>query len=178
MRRSMTAIAAMMVRRGDADAMLCGLVGRYGNHLQRVADVIGLAPGARTFATVNALMLPEHTLFIADTFVNEDPSAEELGEIALLAAGEVRRRLPLEAGGMRGAANLLVMPNLDAANILSNVLKMTGGKGITVGPMLLGAAEAVHILEPSCTVRRVVNMTALASADVRDAGRQAGADPV
>ncbi len=230
MRRSLTTIAAMMVRRGDADAMLCGLVGQFDNHLQRVADVIGLAPGARAFATVNALMLPEHTLFIADTFVNEDPSAEQLAEIALLAAaevrrfglpprvafmshstfgssdsasarkmrrarelfaaaapdiecegevqgdaalsGEVRQRFLLEEGGMKGAANLLVMPNLDAANILFNVLKMTGGKGITVGPMLLGAAEAVHILEPSCTVRRVVNMTALASADVRGAPRQ------
>ena len=228
LRRSMTTIAAMMVRRGDADAMLCGLVGRYANHLERISDVIGLSPGARGYATMNVLMLPEHSLFITDTFVNDDPTAEQLAEIALLAAEEVRRfgvqpkvafvshstfgssdrpsarkmraarelfaaaAPDIESEGelqgdaalseevrhrflldsrMKGSANLLVMPNLDAANILFNVLKMTGGKGITVGPVLLGAAEAVHILEPSCTVRRVVNMTALASADVRRGGR-------
>jgi len=226
--RSMTTIAAMMVRRKDADALLCGLVGRYEAHLQHVSDVIGLRPGATGFATMNALMLPEHTLFIADTFVNEDPSAEQLAEIAKLACDEIRRfgmpprvaflshsmfgssnrpsarkmraardlfmqMVPdvpcdgemhgdaaiseevrqrfLPETTLTGSANLLVMPCLDAANILFNVLKMTSGKGITVGPILLGAAAAAHVLNPSSTVRRIVNMTALAAAD---AGSLAG----
>jgi malate dehydrogenase (oxaloacetate-decarboxylating)(NADP+) len=222
LRRSTTTIAAMMVRRGDADAMLCGLVGRFEAHLDHVAAVIGLRKGATTFATMNAVMLPEHTLFITDTFVNEDPSAGQLAEIARLAADELRRfglppkvaflshsmfgssnrpsarkmrearelftaiapEVPCEGemhgdaalseevrqsflpeSTLTGSANLLVMPNLDAANILFNVLKMTGGKGITIGPILLGAARAVHVVSPSSTVRRIVNMTALAAAD-------------
>jgi len=222
LRRSLTTIAAMMVRRGDADAMLCGLVGRFEAHLERVADVIGLREGASGFATMNALMLPEHTLFIADTFVNDDPDAGQLAEIARLAADEIRRfglpprvafvshsmfgssdrpsarkmraardlfakiapdvpcdgemhgdaalseeirRAFLPDTTLPGSANLLVMPNLDAANILFNVLKVTGGKGVTVGPILLGAAAPAHILNPSSTVRRIVNMTALAAAD-------------
>jgi len=222
LRRSLTTIAAMMVRRGDADAMICGLVGRFEAHLERVADVIGLREGASGFATMNALMLPEHTLFIADTFVNDDPDAGQLAEIARLAADEIRRfglpprvafvshsmfgssdrpsarkmraardlfakiapdvpcdgemhgdaalseeirRAFLPDTTLPGSANLLVMPNLDAANILFNVLKVTGGKGVTVGPILLGAAAPAHILNPSSTVRRIVNMTALAAAD-------------
>jgi len=226
--RSMTTIAAMMVRRKDADALLCGLVGRFEAHLQHVSDVIGLRRGASGFATMNALMLPEHTLFITDTFVNDDPSAEQLAEIAKLASDEVRRfGIPprvaflshsmfgssnrpsarkmraardlfaqmapdvpcdgemhgdaaiseevrasfLPDSTLTGSANLLVMPNLDAANILFNVLKMTSGKGITVGPILLGAAAAAHVLNPASTVRRIVNMTALAAAD---AGSLAG----
>jgi len=220
LRRSTTTIGAMMVRRGDADALLCGLVGRFDVHLGHVRDVIGLKPGATTYAALNALMLPEHTIFVTDTFVNEEPSAEALAEIAAMAAVEVRRfGLPpkvaflshsmfgssdrpsarrmrrarelfaqacpdVECDGelhgdaalsedirrtflpdttLEGVANVLVMPNLDAANILFNVLKVTGGKGITVGPILLGAAAAVHILTPSSTVRRIVNMTALAA---------------
>ncbi len=222
LRRSTTTIAAMMVRRGDADAMLCGLVGRFEAHLDHIAAVIGLRQGATSFATMNAVMLPEHTLFITDTFVNEDPSAGQLAEIARLAADELRRfglppkvaflshsmfgssnrpsarkmrearelftaiapEVPCEGemhgdaalseeirqsflpeSTLTGSANLLVMPNLDAANILFNVLKMTGGKGITIGPILLGAARAVHVVNPSSTVRRIVNMTALAAAD-------------
>ena len=90
-RRSNTLIAALMVHRGEAEAMLCGLVGRFDGHLEHVQDVIGKQPGVRTLAAMNALMLPNCTLFIADTFVNEEPSAEELAEIALLAAAEVRR---------------------------------------------------------------------------------------
>jgi malate dehydrogenase (oxaloacetate-decarboxylating)(NADP+) len=221
-RRSNTLISALMLRRGEADAMLCGLVGRYEQHLGHVADVIGRQSGVHTLAAMNALMLEEHTLFITDTFVNDEPSAEELAEIAQMAAAEVRRfGLPpkvafvshssfgsssrpaarrmraayelfraqapeIECEGelqgdaalsesvrrgylpestLTGSANLLVLPNLDAANILFNVLKMTGGHGVTVGPILLGAAKAVHILTPSATVRRVVNMTALAVAD-------------
>ena len=167
-------------------------------------------------------MLAKHTLFIADTFVNEDPSAEQLASIALMAAEEVRRfglppkvaflshsnygsskrasarkmrqarelftrmapdvecdgemhgdaalsedirRVSLMDTTLTGAANILICPNLDAANILFNVLKITGGEGVTVGPILLGAAATVHILTPSATVRRVMNMTALAVAN-------------
>jgi malate dehydrogenase (oxaloacetate-decarboxylating)(NADP+) len=222
-RRSNTLIASMMVRRGDADAMLCGLVGRYDHHLEHVRMVIGRKPGARVFAAMNALMLEHHTLFLCDTFVNEEPNAQELAEIALMAADEVRRfglppkvaflshgmfgssarasarrmrdardlfvqRAPdVECDGemhgdaalsetirksflpettLSGAANVLVMPNLDAANILFNVLKVTGGHGVTVGPILLGAARPAHIVTPAATMRRVVNMTALAVADV------------
>jgi malate dehydrogenase (oxaloacetate-decarboxylating)(NADP+) len=220
-RRSNTLIGALAVQLGDADAMLCGLVGRFDQHLDHLSNVIGPVEGAPGFATLNALMLQDRTLFIADTYVNEDPSAELLAGIALMAAEEVRRfGLPpkvaflshsnygsssrasarkmraardafarmapqIECDGelqgdaalsetvrrgslmettLAGEANLLICPNLDSANILFNVLKMTGGHGITVGPILLGAARPVHVLTPSSTVRRVVNMTALAAA--------------
>ena len=218
-RRSNTLIAALAVHLGHADGMLCGLVGRFEQHLDHVRDVIGRRRDTHHYAALNALMLDKYTLFIADTFVNEDPDAETLAEIAALAAEAVRQfglvpkvaflshsmygassrasakkmraardlfgqRMPgVEADGemqgdaalseevrahfltdttLSGAANVLICPNLDAANILFNVLKMTGGQGITVGPILLGAAAPVHILTPSSTVRRVVNMTALA----------------
>ncbi len=224
LRRSHTLIASMLVRRGEADALLCGLVGRFDHHLAHIQDVIGLQAGASCFATVNALLLDERTLFLADTFVNEEPSAEQLAEIAAMAVDELRRfgipprvafvshsmfgsstrpsakrmraaaalfkqRRPgvpcdgemhgdaalsaevrrnfLPDSTLDGEANLLLLPNLDAANILFNVLKVTGGHGVTVGPVLLGAAKPVHILTPSSTVRRVVNMTALAAAGVR-----------
>ena len=220
--RSNTLISAMLLQRGDADAMLCGLVGRFDAHYEHVKNVIGARPGSGVMATMNALMLDQHTLFIADTFVNEEPSAAELAEIALMAAEEVQRfgtppkvaflshsmygssnrasakrmraardlfvqRAPhIECDGemhgdaaltesirravlpettLTGTANLLVLPNIDAANILFNVLKVTGGHNVTVGPILLGAAAPVHILTPSSTMRRVVNMTALAVAD-------------
>ena len=222
-RRSNTLIGSLAVHLGDADAMLCGVVGRFDAHLEHVGNVIGLAKGAPGFATLNALMLPDRTLFIADTYVNEDPSAELLAGIADMAVEEVRRfGLPpkvaflshsnygtssrasarkmrlardlfvkmapdVECDGemqgdsalseavrgaslmettLAGEANLLICPNLDSANILFNVLKITGGHGITVGPILLGGARAVHVLTPSSTVRRVVNMTALAAAGV------------
>ncbi len=221
-RRSNTTIAALMVHLGDADAMLCGLVGRFDNHLEHVRDVIGVRKGACGLATLNALMLDQRTLFIADTHVNEDPDAEQLANIALMAAEEVRRfGLPpkvaflshsnygtsqrksaikmrqaheifsrmapdIECDGelhgdsalsepirrnalmdskLDGEANILICPNLDAANILFNVLKITGGHGVTVGPILLGAAASAHVITPSATVRRVVNMTALAVAN-------------
>ena len=223
-RRSNTTIGALMVRLGDADALLCGLLGRYEGHLQHIQDIIGLKKGASGFAALNVLMLEKHTLFITDAFVNEDPSAEQLASIAVMAADEVARfGLPpkvaflshsnygssdrpsarkmrlahelfkamapgIESDGelqgdaalsqtmreaalldaetnLHGEANLLVCPNLDAANILFNVLKVTGGNGVTVGPILLGAAASAHILTPSATVRRVVNMTALAVAN-------------
>ncbi|MDR3454442.1 MAG: NADP-dependent malic enzyme [Rhodoferax sp.] len=220
-RRSNTTIGSLMVKLGDADAMLCGLLGRFDTHLEHIRDIIGLKEGASGFATVNALMLDTHTLFIADTFVNEDPSAEQLASIALMAVEEIRRfgippkvaflshsnygssnrasarkmrlahelfarmapdvesdgelhgdaalseevrRTSLMDSTLTGEANILICPNLDAANILFNVLKMTGGHGVTVGPVLLGAAATVHVLTPSSTVRRVVNMTALAVA--------------
>jgi malate dehydrogenase (oxaloacetate-decarboxylating)(NADP+) len=232
-RRSNTLISALMLRRGEADAMLCGLVGRFDSHLEHVRSVIGRRSGAQTLAAMNALMLEQHTLFIADTFVNAEPSAEELADIALMACAEVRRfGLPpkvaflshsiygssnresarrmraahalfreragsdIESDGelqgdaalsetvrrgylpettLSGAANLLVLPNLDAANILFNVLKMTGSHGVTVGPILLGAARPAHILTPSATVRRIVNMTALAVANAADAAAPAAA---
>jgi malate dehydrogenase (oxaloacetate-decarboxylating)(NADP+) len=187
-----------------------------------VANVIGLKSGSSIFAAMNVLMLPKRTVFIADTYVNEDPSVEQLTEITIMAAEEVRRfgiapkvallshsnfgsddspsalkmNRALDAieraapdleidgemhgdaalseavrthvhpdGKLKGEANLLIMPNLDAANISFNLLKMMGGEGITIGPILLGAAMPVHILTPSATVRRLVNMTALSCVD-------------
>ena len=220
-RRSATTIAALMVHLGDADGMLCGLVGRFEGHLEHVDEVIGKRAGAHVYATLNALMLPKHTLFITDAYVNEDPSAEQLADIAAMSVEAIRHfglpprvaflshsaygsskrpaalkmrkardlfvaRMPeVPADGeihgdlaldealrsalmpdstLTGSANLLVLPNLDAANILYNVLKMTGGQGVTVGPILLGVDAPAHILTPAATVRRVVNMTALAVA--------------
>jgi malate dehydrogenase (oxaloacetate-decarboxylating)(NADP+) len=179
---------------------------------------------AELLAAMNALVLDKLTLFITDTYVNDNPTAQELAAIARLAAAEVRqfglepkvallshssggssrrpsaqkmreardllakanpelavigevhgdsalsediRKMYLPDAGFAGAANLLVMPSLDAANITFNLLKVSSGKGLTVGPILLGAAKPVHILSPRATVRRIVNMTALAAADVR-----------
>jgi malate dehydrogenase (oxaloacetate-decarboxylating)(NADP+) len=225
-RRSNTAIGALAIELGDADAMICGMVGKFDRHLEQVRDLVGLRPGVRQFAAMNALMLDKMTLFITDTFVNDDPTAEELADIAAMAADELRRfGLPpklafvshsmfgsstrpsavkmrrayqlfsaahpdVECDGemhgdaalsesvrqaflpdskLTGAANLLVLPTLDAANILFNVLKISASQGVTIGPILLGAAAPVHILTPSATVRRIVNMTALAVADVLEA---------
>ena len=232
-RRSNTTIAALMVQLGDADGMLCGLVGRFEGHLAHVREVIGLRPGAKVCATLNALMLPKHTLFLTDAYVNDEPSAEELADIAVMSVEAIRyfglpprvaflshssygsskrpsalkmraardlfvARMPdvpadgemhgdlafdetLRAAAMpdstlSGSANLLVLPNLDTANILFNVLKMTGGQGVTVGPILLGMNAPAHILTPSATVRRVVNMTALtvAHAGALEARRSGG----
>ncbi len=221
-RRSNTTIAALSLKLGHADAMLCGMVGRYDTHLQHLQDIIGLKPGASGLAALNALMLEKYALFITDTYVNEDPSAEQLASIAVMAAQEITRfgippkvaflshsnfgssdrpsarkmrlardlfaamapdvecdgelqgdaalsetmrRAALPSSTLHGEANLLVCPNLDCANILFNVLKMTAGHGVTVGPILLGAAASAHILTPSATVRRIVNMTALAVAN-------------
>ena len=222
LRSDNTLIGCMLLRRGDVDAVLCGIVGKHAKHLNQVRDVIGLEPGAHCFAAMNLLLLPQHTLFICDTYVNEEPSAELLAEITLMAAEEVRRfgltprvallshsnfgslrsqsalkmsrtreliaaRAPdLEVDGemhgdaalseeirqrlypdckLKGEANLLVMPNLDAANIAFNLIKAVNGDGVTVGPILLGAAKPVHILTPTATVRRLVNMTALSVVD-------------
>ena len=218
MRRRYTLIGAMLMHMGEVDAMLCGVVGRYESHLRFVDQVIGLRPGARNFAAMNALLLPKRTVFICDTYVNYDPSAEQIAEMTLLAAEEIRRfgiipkvallshssfggadtptavkmRLALKLieeqapsleiegemhgdaaisedirqqvfpnSRLKGEANLLVMPTLDAANIAFNLLKTAAGDGITIGPILLGAARPVHIITPSATVRRIVNMTAL-----------------
>ena len=209
---------------GEVDALICGMKGSYDSHLQHVKNEIGMAPGAPVLAAMNALVLDKYTLFIADTYVNDEPSAAELAGIAqlaattlrefglepkvamlshssqgsserpsarrmrearallkdsapeLLAIGEVHGDAALSEeiravygieSGFSGSANLLVMPSLDAANILFNVLKVAAGKGVTVGPILLGSAKPVHILSPSATVRRIVNMTALAVAAVR-----------
>lgn len=222
MRTRPTLIGAILLKRGDVDALLCGTLGAYDEHLRYIRDVIGTRPGVGCFAAMNMLMLPDRQLFICDTYVNSRPTAEQLAEMAMLAAEEVRRfglpprvalvshssfgassdpaaqlmrdalaiieaRAPdLEVEGeMQGdaafsqrlleetfsgsrlsaPANLLVMPNADAANIAYNLLKMAAGNGITVGPILLGAAKPVHIIEPSATVRRIVNMTALAVVD-------------
>jgi malate dehydrogenase (oxaloacetate-decarboxylating)(NADP+) len=221
-RSDTTLIGAMLLRRGYVDAMLCGVVGRHAQHLKHVADVIGLEPGAHCFAAMNMLLLPKHTLFLCDTYINENPTPEQLAEIALMAAKEVKRfgvepkvallshsnfgsvrsdsalkmaaaralleaRAPwLEVDGemhgdaalsqsireqlypdcrLKGEANVLIMPNVDAANIAFNLIKATAGDGITVGPVLLGAAKPVHILTATATVRRLVNLTALAVVD-------------
>jgi malate dehydrogenase (oxaloacetate-decarboxylating)(NADP+) len=222
MRRRNTLIGAMLMYKGEADGMLCGTFGTHAEHLRYVDQVIGLRSGTRHYAAMNAVMAPGRNIFICDTYVTEDPDAEHIAEMTLLAAEEVRRfgitpkvalcsasnfgSVPcgssrkmqralelirglapeLEIEGemhgdaalsedirlrvfprarLRGEANLLVMPTLDAANISFNLLKTAAGGGVTVGPMLLGAARPVHILTPSATVRRLVNMTALAVAD-------------
>ena len=222
MRTLPTLIAAMLVRRGDADAMLCGTRGNYADHLQIVRDVIGVRDGVCTLAAMQMLILPGRQLFICDTHVNRDPDAEAIAEMTLLAAEEVQRfgvkpsvallshssfggssapsarkmrdalaiiqaKAPeLEVEGEMRAdsalsktirdtefpdsrlttdANLLIMPNVDAANITFNALRVTSGGGITVGGILLGASQPVHIMTPSSTVRRVLNMTAVAVAD-------------
>ena len=228
MRRRYTLIGAMLMHKGDVDGMLCGMVGRYSSHLRFVDHVIGLKPGVKNYAAMNMLLLPKRTVFICDTYVNYEPNAEQIAEMTVLAAEELRRfgilpkvallshsafgaadtpsavkmrralalihdALPaLEIDGemhgdaaiseeirgnlfpgsrLKGEANLLVMPTLDAANIAFNLLKTAAGDGITVGPILLGCAGSVQILTPSATVRRIVNMTALT---VVDAGAQRG----
>jgi malate dehydrogenase (oxaloacetate-decarboxylating)(NADP+) len=222
MRRRNTLIGAMLMIKGEADGMLCGTFGTHALHLQYIEQVIGLRPGIKHYAAMNALILPNRTLFICDTYVTPDPDAEHIAEMTILAAEEIRRfgvvpkvallsasnfgsidlpsarkmqralailgeRAPqLEVEGemhgdtalsdeirqrvfprsrMRGEANLLVMPTLDAANISFNLLKVASAENVTIGPILLGAARPVHILTPSATVRRIVNMTALAVAD-------------
>jgi malate dehydrogenase (oxaloacetate-decarboxylating)(NADP+) len=222
MRRHTTLIGAMLIHKGEVDGMLCGTFGMHAEHLRYIDQVIGLRAGVRYYAAMNAVMLPARNIFICDTYVSEDPDAERVAEMTLLAAEEIRRfgitpkvallsasnfgsaqiassrkmqqaleRIrelapELEIDGemhgdaalseeirlrvfprtrLRGEANLFVMPTLDAANIAFNLLKTAAGGGVTIGPMLLGTARPAHILTPSATVRRVVNMTALAVAD-------------
>lgn len=217
MRRT-TLIGAISVMRGEADGMICGTYGAYGKHLRHVENVIGKQAGAGTLAAMNVLVLPNSTLFVCDTYVNYDPTAEQIAEMTILAAEEIRRfglepkaallshsnfgtddtptaikmrrareilldRAPdLEVDGemhgdaalseeirkqtmpdssLSGRANLLVMPDLDSANIAYNLLKVAAGDGMTIGPILLGGAKPAHVLTPTATVRRIVNMTAL-----------------
>jgi malate dehydrogenase (oxaloacetate-decarboxylating)(NADP+) len=224
MRRRTTLIAAMLVRMNAADAMLCGTIFQPLMHLLYIDQVIGHTPGGSVYAAMNILMMPKYTLFICDTHVNLDPTAEEIAEMTLLAAEEVRRfglvpkvallshsnfgshenpsaqkmsrarelleqmapELEVEgelhgdaalsenlradifpASRLKGAANLLIMPNLDAANISYNLLKMTSGDGVTIGSILLGANKSAHILTSTATARRIVNMSALAVAAVK-----------
>ncbi|MDH5536128.1 MAG: NADP-dependent malic enzyme, partial [Betaproteobacteria bacterium] len=232
MRRRPTLIGAMLMRQGEADCMLCGAVGKYQSHLRYIDRVLGLRAGVKNYAAMNMLILPRRTIFICDTYVNFDPSAEQIAEMTILAAEEVSRfgihpkvallshssfgaadtptavkmrealglvlkAAPnLEVEGemhgdaaiseeirarqfpnsrLKGEANLLVMPTLDAANIAFNLLKTAAGDGITVGPILLGGAKPAQIMTLSATVRRIVNMTALT---VVDAGAERGQEMV
>ncbi|MFZ4760547.1 MAG: NADP-dependent malic enzyme, partial [Burkholderiaceae bacterium] len=222
-RRRNTLIGALLVHRGEADGMLCGVFGPYSQHLQYIDEVIGRKPGASVYAAMNTLMLPGRQVTLVDTHVNADPTASELAEITLMAADELRRfgikpsvallshsnfgssnrasavkmrdalailreRAPeLEIDGemhgdaaldadyrralmprttLPGEANLLVLPNIDSANISYNLLKVAAGNNIAIGPVLLGAARPVHILTASSTVRRLVNMTAWTVVDI------------
>jgi malate dehydrogenase (oxaloacetate-decarboxylating)(NADP+) len=226
MRRRLTLIAAMLLKKGEVDGMLCGTWGTTALHLHYIDQVVGLRPGAKTYACMNGLILPGRQVMLVDTHVNYDPTAEQLAEITTMAAEEMMRfglqpkaallshsnfgssnhpsavkmretlallqtQAPwLEVDGemhgdtaldaayrhdlmpssrLIGEANLLVLPNIDAANISYNLLKTAAGGGIAVGPVLLGAAQPVHILTPSATVRRIVNMTALTVADANAA---------
>ena len=223
MRRRATLIGAMMIHLGDADGLICGTFGSHDLHLHYINQVIGARSGVRNYYALNVLMLPKRTLFICDTGVQHDPTAEQIAEMAWLAAEKVRQfglepkaalvshssfgssdspsatkmrqalhlieqyAPDLEVEGemhgdaalsesvrqaifpnsrLQGEANLLLMPNLDAANISFNLLKTASGDGVTIGPMLLGASKPIHILSPSATVRRLVNMTAITAMDV------------
>jgi malate dehydrogenase (oxaloacetate-decarboxylating)(NADP+) len=218
-----TVIGALMVERGDADAVLCGTVGRYSRHLRDIRDVIGKREGVKDLAALHLLLAPKNTVFIADTHVTEAPSAEQLAEIAILSAEEVQRfgieprvalishssfgtsdsktakrmRKALELiieqasdlvveGEMRadtaidpavrdmvfpnsrlkGSANLLIMPTLDAASIAFNLARVLTD-GLSVGPILVGAAKPAHVVSTTITVRGMVNMTALAVVDAQ-----------
>ncbi len=222
MRRRLSLIGTMLLHKGDVDGLICGTWGTNATHLPYVEQVIGKRPGVNTFACMNGLLLPNRQVFLVDTHVNYDPTAEQLAEITVMAAHEMKRfgvrpkvallshsnfgtsnepsavkmrdtlallqkNAPwLEVDGemhgdialdgdarallmpnstLQGDANLLVCPNIDAANISYNLLKTAAGGNIAIGPVLLGAAKPVHILTPSATVRRIVNMTALTVAD-------------
>ena len=222
MRRRLSLIGAMLLNKGDVDGLICGTWGSTSLHLNYMDQVIGKRAGVNTYACMNGLILPERQVFVVDTHVNYDPTAEQLTEITIMAAEEMlrfglqpkvallshsnfgsssqpsaikmrdtlemlRAQAPwLEVDGemhgdvaldgaaraalmphstLTGDANLLVMPNIDAANIAYNLLKTAAGGNIAIGPVLLGSAKPVHILTASTTVRRIVNMTALTIAD-------------
>ncbi|MDC7713766.1 NADP-dependent malic enzyme [Vogesella sp. LYT5W] len=222
-----TLIAALMVRRGEADAMICGTYGPYRQHFDIIENVIGYARQDKVAGAMNALILPTGNIFIADTYVNPNPDAEQLAAITEMAAQSVRRfginpkvallsnssfgtwnsegackmrdalalvqeaHPELEIDGemqgdaaliesirqqampdstLKGAANLLVMPNVEAANISYNLLRVSASDGVTIGPILMGMAKPVHILTPISSVRRIVNMVALAAVDVQANG--------
>ncbi|WP_028448891.1 MULTISPECIES: NADP-dependent malic enzyme [Chitinibacter] len=221
-RRKTTLIGALMVKRGEADALICGTYGLYQNHHHHLMNVLGPRLATQTTAAMNILLLQTGNMFICDTYVNQDPSAEELADITLMAAEAVRKfgivpkvallshssfgtfdtpsarkmqrtlelvtqRAPeLEIDGemhgdaalssairqqvfphsrLKGEANVLVMPNLDAANISFNLLKTTSVEGVTIGPILMGLAQPAHILTPTASVRRIINMAALAAVE-------------
>ncbi|WP_066258804.1 NADP-dependent malic enzyme [Hydrogenophaga flava] len=229
MRRRLTLISSMLLRRGDVDGMICGTWGNTQLHLDYIDQVIGKREGAICYAAMNALMLPGRQVFLVDTHINYDPTAEQLAEITQMAArkmmrfgitpkaallshsnfgssnqpsavkmretlailqsnapwlevdGEMHGDVALDADArasimprstLQGDANLLVCPNIDAANIAYNLLKTAAGGNIAIGPMLLGVGKPVHILTASATVRRIVNMTALTVAEA-NAQRQA-----
>ena len=222
MRRRLTLIGSMLLHKGDVDGLICGTWGTTAHHLEYIDQVIGKRAGVNTYACMNGLILPGRQVFLLDTHVNYDPTAEQLAEITTLAAEEMmrfgikpkaallshsnfgssnqpsaikmrdtlallREQAPwLEVDGemhgdvaldgearaalmpnstLSGDANLLVLPNIDAANIAYNLLKTAAGGNIAIGPVLLGAAKPVHVLTASTTVRRIVNMTALTVAD-------------
>jgi malate dehydrogenase (oxaloacetate-decarboxylating)(NADP+) len=229
-RTNTTVIGALMVRRGEADALICGTVGRYNWHLANIEGVIGTSPGIARPAALSALVTERGTIFVCDTYVNADPSVEEIADMTMMAAAAVRRlgltpkvallshsnfgthdtasalkmraalveitrRDPdLEIDGemhadsaispeirarllpesrLTGTANLLIMPNLDAANIAFNLVKVLGD-GQRIGPMLLGTALPAHILTPSVTARGIFNMTAIAVVDAQTAIAEGG----
>ncbi len=218
-RRRNTLIGSLMVFKGEADGLICGTIGQTGAHLHYIDQVIGHEEGAKTYGAMNALVLPGRQVFLVDTHINVDPTAEQLAELTILAAKELRamgiepkvallshsnfgssnapsaqkmretlqilkeiapdmkvdgemhgdcaldeaiRKNIMPDSTLTGDANLLVLPNIDAANISYNLLKTAAGNGIAIGPILLGAAKPVHILTPSATPRRIVNMTTLA----------------
>ncbi|MFC0254643.1 NADP-dependent malic enzyme [Massilia consociata] len=222
MRRRHTLIGAMMVHKGDADGLICGTYGTTWTHLEFVDKVLGKRPGSNVYAAMNIIITPERQLAMLDTHVNDNPDAEEIAEMTIMAAEELERfgitprvallshsnfgssnsesakkmrealalvqqKAPnLEIDGemhgdaaldskmrakimpqstLKGDANMLVMPNIESANIAYNLLKTAAGNGIAVGPILLGCSRPVHILTPSATVRRIVNMTALCVVD-------------
>jgi malate dehydrogenase (oxaloacetate-decarboxylating)(NADP+) len=214
-----TVLASLLVQHGIADGIICGLSGDYDSHLVHIENIIGKQNN--TIATLNAVLLEKHNLFIADTFINENPDAQQLADITIMAAnavsqfgiepkiamlshstfgsskrtsavkmreaydivrkiapnlkieGEVNADAALNEdsrmqfmhnSNFSGGANVLIMPNIDAANIAFNLLKVTSGNGITIGPILMGINKPVHILNTGATTRRIVNMTALISA--------------
>ena len=226
MRRRLSLIGSMLLRKGDVDGLICGTWGNTAHHLEYVEQVIGKREGVTTYACMNGLLLPGRQVFLVDTHVNYDPTAEQLAEITAMAAEEMlrfgikpkaallshsnfgssnhpsalkmRRTLELlreqspwlEVDGemhgdialdadaraalmpnstLVGEANLLVFPNIDAANIAYNLLKTAAGGNIAIGPVLLGANKPMHILTATATVRRIVNMTALTVADANAA---------
>ncbi|MCM8856551.1 MAG: NADP-dependent malic enzyme [Candidatus Thiodiazotropha sp.] len=219
LRQNHTVLASVMLAVGEADAMICGTVGRYCTHLEYVSEIVGTENGVNKLTSMNALVLQSGTLFIADTYVQEEPTADDLAEIISLCAEEVlwfgiepkvallshsnfgshdspsavkmrealalvQARIPdLEVEGemhadlalseplrtgrfpnsrLHDRANLLIMPNQDAANVAFNLLKVLGD-GIAIGPILIGCAKSAHVVTPSISVRGLLNMTALAS---------------
>ncbi len=223
-RRKTSLIGALLVQNGDADGMICGTFSHYQLHLQYVESVIGKKQGVKDFYAMNAVLMQDRNIFIADTYIHEDPTAEQLAEMTVLAANQLHRfgivprvalvshssygtsnrasavkmrkvfqllldmKVDFEFDGemqgdaalnehirledfpstrFKGAANLLILPTLDAANIAFNLLK-TATNSTSIGPILLGANKPVHILTPSATARRIVNMTALAVTEAQD----------